>query len=454
MKENMRRNHSFGKACRGLRGFLLPPADRGIVLVIGIMFIVVLASLGTIGYITASNDLMISRNYMDVNAATYSAKAGLSEVKERLRLPNSDNSYLGDPMAGGDDPWWSAYLLTNSNFSTGDDPDYNSSYRNYIPTASSHTSTSVSANSLQSANTDYWVKIRHKREYDAEQLGHTTANPHYIDNDGSTSTHTASSPGNVIYYGYGNPASSTALVQFTTSAGTSFRPVEIVTAHGVNNQSGVVFEAEMVRYPGPPVMAAIYAKGNVTGNGSSLSVDGNDNCGAAASKPPVYTLQPSYMNVNGSPILSPGAPVSGPTNLDLQGYVDALKEGIDLVITADQNNGNIGSSTDYLTVYSDTSNPYNVGGLKLQGVTGYGILLVEGDCTFGGGFNWNGIVIVTGTLVFNGGGAGINIRGAVMAEHTVDINGGIDVRYDSCHAQNAVAAQALDLINWRDVNLQ
>ncbi|MEW5734208.1 MAG: hypothetical protein AB1921_05095 [Thermodesulfobacteriota bacterium] len=453
MKEYLRRAQASEERRHGLGILFSPPGDRGIVLVIGIMFIVVLAALGTIGYITASNDLMISRNYMDLNAASYSAKAGLAEAKERLRLPKSDAKYMGDPSAGGNDAWWSAYLLPSANFNTGMDPAYSSNYRNYIPTSASKTSTSVAANSAQTANSDFWVKIRHKREYDAEQLGHTTAKPHYLDNDGSTSAHTAASPGNIIYYGYGNPANNTQLVQFTTAAGTSFRPVEVVTAYGTNRQSGVAFEAEMVRFPGPPIVGAIYAKGDVTGNGSSLSVDGSDNCGVAAAKPPIYTLQPSITNTSGSPTLAPTGPVTGPDNLDIVSYVNALKASISVVLTSDVNGATIGSSTNYLTVYSDTNNPYNVGGLKLQNVTGYGILLVEGDCTFGGGFTWNGLVLVTGTLVFNGGGAGINIRGAVMAEQTVDLNGGIDVRYDSCHAEKAVSTQSLDLINWRDVNL-
>src|SRR2546429_6226150 len=49
-------------------------------------------------------------------------------------------------------------------------------------------------NGLQTA-IPYWIKIRHKREYDAELEGHTPATPHYVDGDTSTQgNHTAANP--------------------------------------------------------------------------------------------------------------------------------------------------------------------------------------------------------------------------------------------------------------------
>ena len=56
-----------------------------------------------------------------------------------------------------------------------------------------------------------------------------------------------------------------------------------------------------------------------------------------------------------------------------------------------------------------------IDGLKIQNGIGYGMLLVEGDLTLGGGFEWNGLILVTGKLEFNGGALGVNINGAVLA---------------------------------------
>ncbi|MBW2636884.1 MAG: hypothetical protein JRC86_05075 [Deltaproteobacteria bacterium] len=69
-----------------------------------------------------------------------------------------------------------------------------------------------------------------------------------------------------------------------------------------------------------------------------------------------------------------------------------------------------------------------------------------------GGFSWDGLILVTGTLTFNGGGAiGINIQGAVLANQTVDLNGGVTVTYDSCSIDDALSNQAVMKLSWREI---
>jgi len=422
--------------------------QRGNVLVTVILMMAVLIGLGTTAVVQTSTDMNISTNYKLGEEAFYAAEAAAEEARGRLRGTNADPNYAGDP-ATAYDTWWSAYLLTGTQQPT-DDPGYNSSYRNYIPTTSSHTNTTVVANSLQSA-IPYMVKIRHKLEYDAEVRGHKTTTPMYYDGDGSSSVHTAASPGNIVYYGYGNPAQPTMAIQFTTAGVSAFRPVNIITAYGIVRNSIKAVEVEVTRPPGPPIKAAIYAKGDVTGNGSSLKVDGNDNCGVASPLDTVYTLTPSITNLNGSPTMIPSAPTQGTDDIPIITTVESMKSSATVIITSDTNGANYGSSSNYVTCYSDTSNPYNNQGLKLQNVTGYGTLLVKGDLTMGGGFNWNGLILVTGTVTFNGGGGGINIRGAVLANQTVDLNGGIDVAYDSCHINDALSNQAVTKLSWREI---
>ena len=146
---------------------------------------------------------------------------------------------------------------------------------------------------------------------------------------------------------------------------------------------------------------------------------------------------------------NPATPQQGTDSVDIAGYVNDLKASA-IKIDVDSSGTNYGDASNFVTCHSDTSNPYNVNGLKLSNATGYGILLVEGDLTLGGGFSWNGLILVTGTLVFNGGGAGINIKGAVLANQTVDINGCIDIKYDSCMVDNALNNQSLDIISWKE----
>jgi hypothetical protein len=69
----------------------------------------------------------------------------------------------------------------------------------------------------------------------------------------------------------------------------------------------------------------------------------------------------------------------GTLNIDIQSLMNSFRPSATSTITADQNGATYGSSTNYVTVYSDTDSPSNTQGLKLQNVTGYGILLVKGD---------------------------------------------------------------------------
>ncbi len=434
-------------------GRVLCRDERGIALITALLFLMVLTVLGTTAVMISSTDIKIGGNYRSGNEALYAAEAGVEEARGRLKGTNTDPNYAGDP-ATSPDPVWSAYILTSNSWQpTTNDPNYDSSYLNYIPIpGGSHTNTAITTNSLQAA-IQCSVKIRHKREYEAEQAGHITGSTHYFDGDGSTATHTAASRGNIIYWGYGNSATPTTTVQFTTGGATAHKPVEIIAAYGRSGDSSKRIEIEVVHNPGPPITAALYAKGNVTGNGSALSVDGNDNCGGASAVPPIYTLSPSTTILNGSPTLSgnPASPQVGSKDINIVDSVNSLKNSATVTITSDENGVSYGNVSNFVTAYSDTSNPSNVGGLKLQNVTGYGTLLVTGDLTLGGGFNWNGLILVTGTLTFNGGGAGINIQGAVLAEQTIDLNGGITVGYDSCMIKKAFDNQSLQIIGWKEV---
>lgn len=426
--------------------------EKGVVLNVVLMLLGILSLLGVTAAVLALTDAKISDKYTDGNQAFFAAEGAIEEVKARLKGSESAANYVGDPVNVAPDynpdVTWSAYLLSYNTWLASDDPGYDSSYKNYIPTSASHTSTSIALNSLQT-NLAYWVKIKHKQEYDAERDGHATTSPHYSDGDGSTSTHTSSSPGNIIYYGYPSSGATTPS-SFTTTGATPYHPVELITAYGKKGDSLQVVQIELGRNPGPPTPAAVYGQGNITINGGSGFLSGNDSCGQAGAKPPVYTMSPA--TTTGSPTYegSPATPQSGSLDIDIDEFAENLKQGA-TVITEDQSGVNFGSPTNFVTLYSNTSNPPNVGGLKIQNGTGYGILIVEGDLTLGGGFNWDGIILVTGTLTFNGGGDGINIKGAVLATSSIDINGGLDIRYDSCQIDKSLQSKPLVLVKWKQV---
>lgn len=431
-----------------MRARLVLNEGKGVIVITALLLLGILTLLGVTAVMLTLTELKISDKGKQGTQAFYLAEAGIEEARARIKGSNSDAGFTGDPDVDPDQNW-SAYILTSTNWQTSSDPQYNSLYHNYIPTDSSHTNSAIVANSLQTDH-GYWVKIQHNREYDAELAGHTTTSPHYFDGDGNISTHSTSNPGNIIYYGFGNPANPTIPTAFTASSATQFYPIELITSYAHKGVTKQVVKMEVARNPGLPASAAIYGRQDITINGASGYISGEDNCGKVGDKPPLYTLSPATTTGHPTFAGTPSEPVSGSISIDVANYADSLKGGA-TVVTSDLNGTNFGSSSNFLTVFSDTSNPPNVGGLKIQYVTGYGILIVDGDLTLGGGFSWYGLIIVTGTLTMNGGGSGINIKGAIMANDLVDINGGLDIRYDSCQIDQSLQSKPMVMLKWRQI---
>ena len=222
-----------------------------------------------------------------------------------------------------------------------------------------------------------------------------------------------------------------------------------------SDNSKAVVQTVVQLYTGVTSPATIYSKGDVTGNGSSLTIMGNDECGAESSLAPIYTKSPAITNLNGSPTLSgsPSTPQTGSLDLGIAEMISSLKGSAAYNLTADTSNATYGSTSSYKTVYSNTSNPANVNGLKLNNVTGYGILLIDGDLELGGGFTWFGPILVTGSVTLNGGGSGINVHGQILSGTStltdVTINGGNVIQYNSCELKKAFATQPLTVLNWK-----
>jgi Tfp pilus assembly protein PilX len=225
-------------------------------------------------------------------------------------------------------------------------------------------------------------------------------------------------------------------------------------ATGPNNSKAKV-EIVVTSFPPPSTPATIYSKDNVTTNGSSMNISGNDACNAGTNLAPIFTKDPATTNSNGSPTFtgSPPTPQHGTLDIDIQGYVDALKGNATTTLTADQSGGTYGSSSNYVTVYSDATLQAD-GELRLNNVTGYGILLVKGDLQMAGNFDWNGLIFVTGVITTSGGGSnakniqGLIFGGASSLGDTV-VNGSVTVGYDSCKVKQALAGQPLKVVSWK-----
>ncbi|HYA30613.1 MAG TPA: hypothetical protein VEI95_17485, partial [Acidobacteriota bacterium] len=114
-----------------------------------------------------------------------------------------------------------------------------------------------------------------------------------------------------------------------------------------------------------------------------------------------------------------------------------------------------GSSTNYVTVYSDATQQGD-GELRLNNVTGYGILLVKGNLQLAGNIDWHGIIIATGVVTTSGGGSNSkNIQGQIFSGASAlgdtTVSGSVTVGYNSCEVKKAYAMQPLPVVNWKQL---
>ena len=392
----------------------------------GFALVAVLLLVAVVGIVTAtvlqttSTEIQISGNHRQAVQEFYAAEAGLAEARSRLRKTmGTAAAFIADP-AVSPDPLWTAYVVSSSDWSPFVDPDYSPHDTNVIPVPGNPTNTVVQPNSLQT-ELPYWVKIRHKTEQ-----------------------------GNVLYFGY--PSTSNLVpVSFTitTNTLTPWLPIEKITAHGAAVGGTVVLEEEVVHPPGPNHLGALYASGNVSLNGASGVINGHDACGGVDSLPPVayggtFTSTPT-IQFNGNPANpqhSSHVPALSPALVALQ--ADAV------VLTGDQTNQHLGTAPVPMTFFARSGAFVQPQGIRIRQTRGFGILLVDGNATLQGEVQWDGMILVTGTLFLRGQGSGTVIRGGIWAGR-IDQTGPLSVQYDSCRLQAALLAVPTLVRTWKEI---
>ncbi|MDI6797210.1 MAG: pilus assembly PilX N-terminal domain-containing protein [Desulfatibacillaceae bacterium] len=415
--------------------------DKGVVLVVGLMFIMVLAAVGSVAYLTTSGDLLVSRNYRQHVEAGFVAEAALQEAKARLALDSANAFSISTAVAVGDDPRdWSVYIISGP-FSMSDDSGFNALYTNDVITSSQ-------------SEMEYMVRIRYKRERDAELLGHTVINPHYDDNDGTASTAPGSmkpvnAPGNVLHLNSSGP--------FTTGPAVNPRTaIYLITAFARSGANGPIVsrEMEVARLPGGdvPILGTVYSRDDVEVRGAPF-VDGHDQCGGPGG-PAIYALTPSTITERGAGRVHFAAPppydaaptVTGPEDIDILALIMSLQGSADVVIGPGNYNTSWGAPNDYKVVFA-------TGDIKFAGNgTSYGLLLVLGEVTVTGTYAWHGLIISTGGVDARGN---FDLYGAIITDGDWS-RGNPAFYYDSCKVQAALDALGSDtyaMLAWRDLSM-
>ena len=169
-----------------VRTLTSPAVLRGFALVAVLLLVAVVSLVTATVLQTTSTEIQISGNHKQAVQEFYAAEAGLAEARSRLRKTMGAEAYFIRDTGMLPDLLWTAYIVASAEWSPSVDPEYSPHTTNVIPVPGNPTNTVVQPNSVQT-DLPYWVKIRHKTEYDAKQAGHKPATPHYVDRDGSDS---------------------------------------------------------------------------------------------------------------------------------------------------------------------------------------------------------------------------------------------------------------------------
>lgn len=360
-------------------------AERGAVLVTSLLILLVLTILSISAMLTTATELKMGANDRSAKQVFYVAEAGLEDARSRLQTTASSSPVYDNSPSN---PNWAAFVGTPARATEKGYQSSNSDHARYNPLNSSM---------------DYVVTITHKLD----------------------------SSGNILKWGDIN---GDGAEEENTAVGEN---IYVIASEGRTPQGAEKsVKIEAVRVPTLIAPAALYTKAATNIRGNSTYVQGLDQCGIN-DVPGVFTK--ATITMNGTPMIQGNPPTVENSGVDfkLQKMVSQFSTNAKYsynVNSATLTGMNWGSPTPGATpqnasscgqhnvVYFNTSATY----VKLAGQTsGCGILLVDGDLNVNGGFQWYGIILVTGSVVFSGGGEK-NVTGGILAGGTVsaDVVGG------------------------------
>jgi Tfp pilus assembly protein PilX len=397
--------------------------EKGMVLPAALVFFGVLALLGTTAVVTTTTEIKIGGNYKASEQAFYEAQGGCEEARARLRTNVANPINDAYPTQAQ----WRAYVGSLAS----------AKEKGYDPSNSMH----VRYDRVPS-DFGYTIQIRHQTD----------------------------AGGNIVYWGDTN---GDALNERNTTTGEN---IYLVTSYGSRGGSNKAIKVETMRVPTITVPSALYVEAATTVQGSHTYIIGTDSCGSTDKAGIVTTENPGSVTVNGSPHVTGmggGDPdiVYNGTNMDIQALIDAFKESADFsytVSSATHSPGSIpgpgegwGTPTPGATPQDPSSCSlsnivhYDTGGTYVTlsaGVSGCGMLFIEGDLDINGDFSWYGPVIVTGSVLFTGGGDK-HITGALIVggSAVLDVMGAnASIVYCSSAISDQTNNRPLQLLSWRE----
>lgn len=389
-----------------------PTGERGAVLITGLLVLLVLTILSMTAMMSTIVELKIARNDRSAKQVFYIAEAGLEDARSRMQTAVS-SSPIYDPSPTS--TTWTAFVGTVSRAA---DKGYQSSNPNHVLYAPLN------------STMDYVVTITHKLD----------------------------PSGNILRWGDIN---GDGALEENTSVGEN---IYVITSEGRTPQGAEkLVKIDAVKLPSIYVPAALYTEAHTIIQGNSTYITGIDQC-SGSNVPGVLTRatvsQNGHPQIYGDPPISEGSTLNmGISTLVSQlGSTAKYSYAVNSATLTGMNWGspvpgatpqNASSCSQRNVVYFETSSTY----VKLAGQSsGCGILLVNGDLDINGGFHWYGAIIVTGSVIFSGGGEK-NVTGGILAGGSVSadmVGGDASIVYCS-QALNQTPYLPLKTLRWAEL---
>jgi hypothetical protein len=91
------------------------------------------------------------------------------------------------------------------------------------------------------------------------------------------------------------------------------------------------------------------------------------------------------------------------------------------------------------------------GTLTLSQVSGYGVLLVKGNARIEAPFQWQGLMLVSGKMIFAGGLGSSIVHGAIYADRIEILNSDVTITLDTCPITQTLRTLPVQVLTWRQL---
>ena len=369
-----------------------PTNEKGMVLVVVLLLTAVLVLLGSTAVIMSTTDMKISSNYRSSSQAFYIAEAGLEQARTQLRTAVSGGSTLSQLLAarvGADN------ALSNSS-----------------------------------------------------NIANFYSNGRFVTDDVPYIANTAFGPGSYRVYLTNDALLSDTVTSVTD---TNLRLTLTSFGQGVNNSFAVI-QSVVKQFTLPPLPGAIVLPGpNVNfqgGNSNASDVYGGTANAITLTSTAAETTVENSLTASGrinnyqctiSGTTATGAPcIANPTTIDPTwtsvGGIEGLYNTLNSIATVHAGSWGASTTIPYSTLGTPTNTQIVVvdgdatigpgGGNAAQ--RGTGILVVTGNLTIDGNFNYGGLImcIGKGKILIDGAGNG-QYNGAIFVAQTRDASGNL-----------------------------